>query len=180
MKRLMRYLKGTTSLGITYRKDAQGGDKLTAYVDSDFAGDLDDRKSTTGVVLTLAGGPVDTTSVKQTVTATSSAEAEYVAMSKACKMILHWRHLLKTINREQTEATVLFEDSTAAISTSESNKVTQKTKHIDVKYHHVRSLIVNKVVEVKKIDTNLQKADMLTKNLGTVNSLNNRRQLLGM
>ncbi|CAB1099484.1 unnamed protein product [Ectocarpus sp. CCAP 1310/34] len=180
LKRLMRYLKGTTSLGITYRKDAQGGDKLTAYVDSDFAGDLDDRKSTTGVVLTLAGGPVDTTSVKQTVTATSSAEAEYVAMSKACKMILHWRHLLKTINREQTEATVLFEDSTAAISTSESNKVTQKTKHIDVKYHHVRSLIVNKVVEVKKIDTNLQKADMLTKNLGTVKFLNNRRQLLGM
>ncbi|CAB1111435.1 unnamed protein product [Ectocarpus sp. CCAP 1310/34] len=98
LKRLMRYLKGTTSLGITYRKDAQGGDKLTAYVDSDFAGDLDDRKSTTGVVLTLAGGPVDTTSVKQTVTATSSAEAEYVAMSKECKIILHWRHLLKTIN----------------------------------------------------------------------------------
>eukprot|EP00903_Cladosiphon_okamuranus_P021851 g20088.t1 len=180
LKRLIRYLKGTTSLGITYRKDAQDGDKLTAYVDSDFAGDLDDRKSTTGVVLTLAGGPVDSTSVKQTVTATSSAEAEYVAMSKACKMILHWRHLLKTINREQTEATVLFEDSTAAISTSESNKVTQRTKHIDVKYHHVRSLIIDKVVEVKKIDTNLQKADILTKNLGTVKFLNNRRQLLGM
>ena len=106
-------------------------------------------------------------SVKQKVTATSSAEAEYVAMSKACKMILHWRHLLETINREQTEVTVLLE---AAKSTSESNKVTQKTKHIDVKYHHVRSQIVDKVVEVKKIDTNLQKADVLTKNRGTIKS----------
>ena len=109
LKRLLRYLKGTTSLGITYSQDAENGDVLTAYVDSDFAGDLDDRKSTTGVVLMLAGGPVDSVCVKQTVLATSSAEA--VAMSKACKMILHWRHLLKTINREQKDATVLFEDS---------------------------------------------------------------------
>ena len=66
----MRYLKGTTAMGITYSEDAKDGDKLTAYVDSDFAGDVDDRKlTTTGVVLFLAGGAMDWTAVKQTVTA---------------------------------------------------------------------------------------------------------------
>eukprot|EP00752_Nemacystus_decipiens_P010958 g9739.t1 len=103
LKRLLRYLKGTAAMGITYSEHAEGGDKLTAYVESDFAGDLDDRGSTTGVVLLLAGGLVDSTAVKQTVTALSSAEAEYTAMSKACTIVLYWRHLLKTINREQQE-----------------------------------------------------------------------------
>ena len=60
-----------------------------------------------------------------------------------------------------------------------TNKITQRTKHIDVKYHHVRSLIVDKVVEVEKIDTDFQKADVLTKDLGTVKFVRNRRLLLG-
>lgn len=58
-KRLMRYLKGTPAMGIAYSDDAKDGDKLTAYVDSDLAGDGYDGKSTTGVVLLLAGGAVD-------------------------------------------------------------------------------------------------------------------------
>ncbi|CAB1097808.1 unnamed protein product [Ectocarpus sp. CCAP 1310/34] len=159
LMRLMRYLKGTASLGITYSEDASNGDKLTAYVDSDFARDIDDRKST-GVFIELAGGVVDSTATKQTVTAVSSAEAEHLAMSKAYKMILYWRHILQTINRELKEATILYEDSTGAISTkvynSKSNKLTQRNKHIDVKYHHVRSLILDKVVDVKKIGTDCQ------------------------
>lgn len=82
LKRLLRYVKGTIiSIGITYSEDAEDRDKLTAYVDSDFADDQDDRRSTTGVALFLAGGPVYWRSVKQTVVALSSVEPEYVAMS---------------------------------------------------------------------------------------------------
>ncbi|CAB1117976.1 unnamed protein product [Ectocarpus sp. CCAP 1310/34] len=84
LKRLLRYLKGTTSIGITYSEDAEDGDKITAYADSDFGGDLDDRKSTTGIVLFLAGGPVGWRAAKQPLVAASSVEAEYVALSKAC------------------------------------------------------------------------------------------------
>lgn len=180
LKRLLRYLKGTISIGITYSEDSEGGDKLTAYADSDFAGDQDDRRSTTGVVLFLAGGPVDWRSVKQTVVSLSSVEAEYVAMSKACKMIIHFRHLMDTIYQNQTEATLLFEDSMGAIATSANSKVTPRTKHIDVKYHHVRSLIENKVVAVEYIKTDLQKADILTKSLGAVKFIKNRILLLGV
>ena len=100
LKRVLRYLKGTTSIGITYTEDADDGDKLTAYVDSDFAGDQDEGYSTTGVVLYFAGGPVDWTSKKQTVVAISTVEAEYVALSKACVMVIHCRNLLQSMNEK--------------------------------------------------------------------------------
>lgn len=179
LKRLLRYLKGTTSIGITYSEDAEDGDKLTAYADSDFGGDLDDRKSTTGIVLFLAGGPVDWRAAKQPLVAVSSVEAEYVALSKACQLIIPFRHLLKTINRAQKEATVLYEDNSGAILTSLSSKITPRTKHIDIKYHHIRSLIQDGVVRVEKIESAMQKADMFTKSLGAVKFIKNRMMLLG-
>ncbi|CAB1121517.1 unnamed protein product [Ectocarpus sp. CCAP 1310/34] len=146
LKRLLRYLKGTTSIGITYSEDAEDGDKLTAYADSDFGGDLDDRKPTTGIVLFLAGGPVDWRAAKQPLVAASSVEAECVALSRASQLIIPFRHLLKTVNRAQKEATVLYEDNSGAILTSLSSTITPRTKHIDIKYHHIRSLIQDGVV----------------------------------
>ena len=72
MKRVLRYLKGTTSIGLTYNGDAEKGDEFTAYVDTDHPVDMDKGYSTTGVVLFLAGAPVDWKSVKQTVVAVYS------------------------------------------------------------------------------------------------------------
>lgn len=57
-------------------------------------------------------------------------------MSKACTMILYWRHQLKIISRDQEEVTVLYQESSSAISTSKANTLTQSTKHIDAKYHY--------------------------------------------
>ena len=71
MKRVLRYLEGTTSIGLTYSEDAENGDELTAYVDADHAGDMDKGYSTTGVVVCLAGAPIDWKSVKQTVVSLS-------------------------------------------------------------------------------------------------------------
>ena len=67
MKRVLRYLKGTASIGWTSREDAENGDKLTAYVDTDHTGDMDKGYSTTGVAVCLAGAPIDWKWVKQTV-----------------------------------------------------------------------------------------------------------------
>lgn len=68
---------------------------------------VEKKQRKNGIVMFLAGGPVDWRSMKQTVVALSSAEAEYVAMSKASTLILHYRHLLDTINETQAEATGL-------------------------------------------------------------------------
>ena len=125
-------------IGIAYREDADVGDKLTAYVDSDHAGDLDYGYSTAGVVLYFAGGPVEWTSKKQTVVAISTVEAEYVALSKGCVMVI--RNLLESMNPKR-QATVAFEGKTGAVSLSRSVKITPRTKHIDVKLHHLRSLV---------------------------------------
>ena len=72
LKRVLRYLTGTVSIGITYSEDAENGDQLTADVDSDHTGDQDKGYSTIGVVLYIVGGPVDCRSTKKTVVATST------------------------------------------------------------------------------------------------------------
>ena len=179
IKRVLRYLKGTTSIGSTYSEDAENGDELTAYVDADHAGVMDIGYSTTGVVVCLAGAPIYWKSVKQTVVSVSILESEYVAMSRACPMVVYLRHLLKTISSEQSVATVVFEDNLGAVSTSRSNKITPRTKYIDIKFHHVRSLVADKVVDVKYIETGFQKADILTKSLGALKFISNRLMLLG-
>ncbi|CAB1114048.1 unnamed protein product [Ectocarpus sp. CCAP 1310/34] len=115
LKRVLRYLKGTISIGVRHGEDAEDGNVITAFVDSDFAGDLDKGYSTTGVVLYFAGGPVEWTSSKQTVVATSSVEAEFVALSKGCNIIKYFRHLLDTINQTQEEATVVWKDNSGAL-----------------------------------------------------------------
>ena len=109
----------------------------------------------------------------------SNLESEYVALSKACLMVVYLRHLLKTISSEHSAATVVFEDKLGAVSTSRSNKITPRTKHIDIKFHHVRSLVASKVVDVKHIKAGFQKADNLTKNLGALKFISNRLMLLG-
>ena len=109
----------------------------------------------------------------------SNLESEYVALSKACLMVVYLRNLLKTISSEQGAATVVFEDNLGAISTSRSNKITPRTKHIDIKFHHVGSLVADKVVDVKYIKTDFQNADILTKSLGALKFILNRLMLLG-
>ena len=94
-------------------------------------------------------------------------------------MVVYLRHSLTTISSEHSAATVVFEDKLGAVSTSRSNKITPRTKHIDIKFHHVRSLVASKVVDVKHIKAGFQKADNLTKNLGALKFISNRLMLLG-
>ena len=178
LKGVLRYMKGAVSIGFTYSEDAEDGDKLTAFVEADHAGDQDKEYSNTGIVLYLAGGPVDWRSKKQTVVAIPTVEVEYVAMSKGCVMVLHFR--LESMNGKQEQATVMFEDHSGAVSLSRSADVTSRTKPIDLNFHHLRSLEADSVVDVTYIKTELQRADILTKRVGTVKFLDNRLLLRGV
>ena len=117
--------------------------------------------------------------MKQTVVSVSTLESEYVALSKACLMVVYLRHLLKTTSSEKSAVTVVFEDNLGAVSISRINKITPRAKHIDIKSHHVRSLVADKAVDVKYIETGFQKADILTKSLGALKFISNRLMLLG-
>ena len=108
----------------------------------------------------------------------STLKSEYLALSKACLMVVYLRHLLKTICSEQSHATMVFEDNLDAVSTSRSNKITPRTKHIDIKFHHVKSLVADEEEDVKYIRTGFQKAEILTKSLGAHKFILNRLILL--
>ena len=85
-KRVLRYLQGTTEFGIFYRKG--GDDELVTYTDSDHAGDLDERKSTSGYVFLLSSGAISWSSKKQPIVSLSSTEAEFIAAAScACQAV---------------------------------------------------------------------------------------------
>ena len=91
VKRILRYIRGTSNVALCYR----GSEFIVkGYVDSDFTGDLDKRKSTTGYVFTLAGAAISWVSKLQTVVILSTTEAEYIVATQACKEAVYkdyWR-----------------------------------------------------------------------------------------
>jgi hypothetical protein len=104
-------------------------------------------------------------SKKQSIVATSSTEAEYIAASETVKDMLYVHNLLTEITPVSTPM-CLFVDNSGSICISEKNLNNQRTKHIDVRYHHIRDWVQSKVVQIEKIGTLDNTADIFTKPLG--------------
>ena len=164
-KRILAYLKGVKSRGITYRRSEQNGNQLHAFADADHAGDVEGRQSVTGYVLILNGAAVSWQSVKQDVVALSSAESEYYAASAAGCDIIHIRRVLAGMGHDQVGPTPLGEDNIACIHMSKSSAMYHKAKHIDVKVYKLRELVRDEVMQCYYIRTADQVADALTKSI---------------
>ena len=159
VKWVLRYLRGTSSYCITFDGCS---DKVCGYVDSDFAGDLDKRRSTSGYVFTFAGGPISWMSKLQSIVALSTTEAEYVSASHACKEAVWLKGLLGELGQFQKIVNI-FCDSQIAIHLAKNPAYHSKTKHIPVKYHYVRHVIDEGEVILEKVHTKKNCADMFTK-----------------
>jgi ribosomal protein L12E/L44/L45/RPP1/RPP2 len=179
-KRILRYLKGTTSLGLTYRGegDINGIINVHAYTDADWAGDLEERKSTTGYLVMINKCVVSWMSKKQNTVALSTAEAEYMAISAAVQEIKWVRQLLDELSFTQSEPSLLLSDNQAAIAISENDVHHNRTKHIDIRHHFVREQIKNKVIQLKWVPSDIQLADLLTKGLSKVKFTQLRNQCI--
>ena len=163
-KRVLRYLRGSVEAGIRY--DAGDGSALLqAYCDADFAGD-DEYKSTSGLVLHVAGGPVSWKSKRQRVTATSSTEAELIALSLAAKDIMYIRCLLSDIGCPQQQPTTLFEDNQAAIAIALADRRKARTRHIGVPRRFIKEQVDNGILQLSWRPGTEMVADLLTKPLG--------------
>lgn len=163
LKYMLRYINGTVDIGLCYKRrfDALN---LVGYVDSDFAGDRDSRKSTTAYFFTLGGNCISWKSQLQPLVALSTTEAEYVAVTDAFKEAIWLQGLLKEIQLLQDKVTV-FSDSQSAIHLSKNPVYHERTKHVEVRYHYVRDLIANGIVSILKVLTKDNPADMGTKTL---------------
>ena len=159
MKKILRYIRGTSDVALCF-----GESDLTVkgYVDSDYAGDLDGSKSTTGYVFTLSGGTVSWVSKLQSVVAMSTTEAEYVAAAQASKEAVWLKMLLEELGHEQEKIT-LFCDNQSALYLARNPTFHSKTKHIRVQYHFVREKVEEGTVDMQKIHTDDNVADYLTK-----------------
>lgn len=171
--RVLRYIAGTLDRGLHYENkswQAPGivGDvapgKVVAYTDSDWAGDEDTRKSTSAYAVFLAGGPISYRSSLQKIQALSSAEAEYVALSDGSREVQYIAGVLNEIGLiDQGGPIPVYSDSSAAIAMTQNKGVSHRTKHIAMRYHHVKTLVEDKVIAVNKIITDANPADILTK-----------------
>ena len=163
VKRVMRYLKSTMDISMVFGNDSFF--ELVGYCDSDYAGEVNERKSTSGYIFLLGGGPIAWSSTLQRVSALSSSEAEYMSISEAMKEILWLRPLLLSLGLNVKGATTLFVDNQAVIAMSKNPEFHKRTKHIGVRYHRVRQEQESGNVRVEYVQSEEQLADFLTKSL---------------
>lgn len=161
VKWILRYIHGTVDVGLKFQRDDMSK-QLVGYVDSDYAGDLDKRRSTTGYVFTLAGGPVSWRSTLQSTVALSTTEAEYMAVTEAFKEAIWLQGLIKDLGIVQKNVNI-FCDSQSAICLAKNQVHHGRTKHIDVRFHFIREIIDEGNILLQKIQTAENPADMLTK-----------------
>ena len=175
--RVLRYLKGTSDMGLMYHK---GAPTLVASSDADWGGDIDDRKSRSGVVTKMNSCAVGWMSTKTKVVTLSSAESEYLAAGEAVKCILSHRQMLKEMNRTQLTGTVLYIDNQAAISLASNDVFHNRTKHIDMRHHFIREHVQSGVVIPSWVSTHEQEADLFTKALGKIPFMYLRARVMGL
>lgn len=159
VKWILRYLQGTTEKCLCFKRSDL---KLQGYVDADFAGEVDHRRSTTGYVFTLGATAISWVSQLQRIVTLSTTEAEYVAVTEASKELIWLQSLLAELGFKQV-LNVLHSDSQSAIHLAKNSAFHSRTKHIGLRYHFIRTLLNEGVLTLVKILGSKNPADMLTK-----------------
>lgn len=163
-KRILRYLHKTKSYGLCFVKDST---ELEGFVDSDWGSSSFDRKSYSGFCFKLSSSVISWKSQKQKTVALSSTEAEYVAISEACKEAIYLRNLVFELTNE-LHCLTLFNDNQSAQKLCLSHNLHEKSKHIDVRHHFVKEAVDNGWIRTQYLSTSEMPADILTKGLPPV------------
>jgi hypothetical protein len=161
---VIRYVKGTKGLGITFK----GGIGLypSLFSDASFASDVDSRRSVSGYISYMGGGPISWKSKLQSTVALSTCESEYIALCNAAQEAVHLKSLfqeLVPVVEGVGTAVVIFEDNKATIDISKNPCLHEKQKHVDVKYHYVRECVLESRIRIQYLRTDRMIADVLTK-----------------
>jgi hypothetical protein len=139
--------------------------RLYCFVDADFASsDLEQRRSVTGYLILFNGGVVSWKSSLQRRVSASSTEAEYRALHEASKECIWMTRILEELGYPHISPIVIFEDNTSTIAATKNPVAHSKLKHLETVYHQIREFIKFNQIEVLHVETEIQLADLLTKN----------------
>ncbi|XP_022004529.1 uncharacterized mitochondrial protein AtMg00810-like [Helianthus annuus] len=163
VKRILRYVKGTITFGLSFSKPATT--QLVGYLDADWARCVETRRSTYGYSIYLGGNLVSWSAKKQPTVSRSSCESEYRAMANTAAEIIWLTHLLQELYALPTDRPTLMCDNKSAIFLSQNPVSHKRAKHIDIDYHFVRELVSSGRLHTKFVPSNLQVADIFTKSL---------------
>ncbi|XP_071688190.1 uncharacterized mitochondrial protein AtMg00810-like [Rutidosis leptorrhynchoides] len=166
LKRIIRYIKGTLSLGLHISKGSSNS--LYSYTDADWAGCPDTRRSTSGYCVYLGDNLISWSSKRQAIVSRSSAEAEYRGVANVVAKTCWLRNLLLELHNPLSKATLVFCDKVSAVYLSGNPVQHQRTKHIELDIHFVREKVARGQVRVLHVPTRFQIADIFTKGLPRV------------
>jgi hypothetical protein len=164
--RCIKYVDNTKHYGTFALKSTNDYYTINAFCDSDYAGDYETRRSTSGYIIYVNDSPIVWKSKGQERVAYSSTEAEYIAMSNACKELIFLIQLLQQMNMKVKLPATLHVDNIGAIYLSSSQMSSQQTKHIDIRYHGMKEYIEDGLINIVFVPSADNDSDIFTKNLG--------------
>eukprot|EP00253_Pinus_taeda_P028734 PITA_28734 len=177
VKRIFKYLQGTQNYGLWYPRDTDL--TLHVYTDADWAGRVDDRKSTSGGAFFMGSRLVSWFIKKQSSITLSTAEVEYVVDASCCTQLLWMMQTLQDFQITCTPPISILCDNTSAINISKNPVMHSKTKHIPIKYHFLGEQVLEQKVKLEYVPSKEQVVDILTKPLPREN-FEYLRQKLGV
>ena len=160
---VMGYIKNTIDYGLTYLCDSDICP--TAFVDTDYGGCRDTRRSTSGYVFIMAGGAVTWSSKRQATVALSTVKAEYVAMSRCAQQMAWMHHWLDEVEIKYSHPGMIKGDNWGAIALTKNTKDHRKVKHIDIRHHYIRELVQSGTIILEQVSSEDNLADLFTKPL---------------
>ncbi|WVZ89077.1 LOW QUALITY PROTEIN: hypothetical protein U9M48_035533 [Paspalum notatum var. saurae] len=174
VRRILRYLKHTPSIGLWYPKGASF--ELLGYTDSDFAECRVERKSTSRGCYLLGRSLVSWFSKKQNCVSLSTAEAEYIAAGSSCAQLLYMKQTLKDYGVELSRIPLLC-DNESPVKLTNNPVQHSRTKHIDIRHHFIGDHVTKGDILLRNVGTKEQLADIFTKPLDESNFCRLRGEL---
>jgi histone deacetylase 1/2 len=161
VKRILRYVKGTLQTGLCFRKSASTG--VSIFTDADWAGCVDDRRSTSGYAIFVGPNLISWSSKKQPTVSRSSTEAEYKALANGAAEAIWISSLLKELGVPRQRTPILWCDNLGATYLTANPVFHARTKHIEIDFHFVRERVAKGALDVRFISSSDQLADVFTK-----------------
>ena len=176
---VLRYLRDMWDDTITYTRGLRRMKELWEWVAADWAGYTDTRRSHTGHMLIMNGGPISWKSRRQDKISLSTSKKEFIASSQAAQEVVYLRETLKDFGYEQHAATEIYEDNLACIAMNETLVCRKFSRHIDICRYFIRELVEAGIVKLIPLRTHKMVADALTKSLPSPAFIAHRKVILG-